>query len=149
MGTILLAGCRAGVTVRVEPGADLGVSKSFFVEKNQEDAIGIDLLLRDELSRSGRTAVAGPSDEVPEDVDILVRYVTTWERNVFKRFLSSLEVRFLDARTKKVVVEAGGSRTQARSWPTHIVGAVIQTTLEATSPTESSEGEQANPVVSE
>ena len=144
MGSILLAGCAASVIVRTEPGADLGIGKSFFVEKNQEDAVGIELLLRDELSRSGRTAKAGQADEVPEDVDILVRYATTWERNVFKRLLSSLEVRFLDARTEEVVVEARGSRTQARSWPSHMVGAVIQEALEVTNPTQADPGRLPN-----
>jgi hypothetical protein len=76
----LSSGCAVNrATANVEPGADIGRVKSFYVVKTQGDERAIDKLITDNLQKRGFTVSGGPQPSAtPRGVDAVVTYNDKW-----------------------------------------------------------------------
>jgi len=113
-------GC-SSVTARVVGDADLSKSRTFYVEKNEKDNHGIDVMLRDELRKWGRRATSGPKGLSGAGAHVLVTYSDSWFWD-FRMYMMELKVEFRDPETREVVASAVSHRDSYTSKsPEHMV----------------------------
>lgn len=92
----LLTSC-SSVHTSVNPGADLGHFKQFYVIHQLTDDHHIDDLIVAELQALGRNASAGPLTMMPENAEVVVTYADDWAWD-FKSYLIQLNVQLRDVR---------------------------------------------------
>jgi hypothetical protein len=76
----LMSGCAVNrATATLSPDADMSKIKTFYVVKTSSDGRGIDMLIKNNLSKRGFDATAGPElAQSAYQVDALVSYVDRW-----------------------------------------------------------------------
>ena len=108
VGLIVVAGC-SSVKANVVRDADLSKSRTFYVEKNEKDKRGIEIMLRDELRRWGRRATCGPQGLKPGGTHVLVTYADRWHWDL-RMYMRELKVEFRDPETGEVVASVVSRR---------------------------------------
>ena len=93
-----LAGCRA--LNHVQYGTDLAALKTYHVQANSEDRLGIAKIIADDLNRLGYKATSGA--EAPADVDGVVTYQDVWFDNSSK-YLTQLNIQVREPGSGKIL----------------------------------------------
>lgn len=78
-----LAGCASQqLQSTIQPGVDINKLSSFYVVHFGEEKRGIHKMISDELNSMGFVSSFGEEENIPEDVDAIVRYVDNWQWDI-------------------------------------------------------------------
>jgi hypothetical protein len=103
----LLAGCRG--LDHTQYGSNLSKLKTYHVQANEGDRLGIAKIIADDLTRLGYKATSGA--EAPAEVDGLVTYQDVWFDNSAK-YLTELHIQVREPESGKIL-----GRTRADERP--------------------------------
>lgn len=100
----MLAGCRG--LDHAQQGTNLGALKTYHVQSNADDRLGIAKIIADDLNRLGYKTTVGA--ETPEGVDGVVTYQDVWFDNSNK-YLTQINIQVREPGSGKILARTGAA----------------------------------------
>lgn len=106
-----VGGCATqDLSADVDPSADLGDKKTFYVQRFGPDTRGVEQMIAAELGSRGKVATYGEAADAPEDVDAIVTYVDKWMWDI-TMYMLQLRVEIRDPETGYILASGQSHRT--------------------------------------
>ncbi len=123
----MMAGCAVNkATAVVSPDADISKIKTFYVVKGATDGRGIEMLIKNNLSKRGFDATAGPElAQSAYQVDAVVNYVDRWMWDI-TMYMLELTITFRNPTTSYPLATGNSLHTSlTRKSPEEMVDEVL------------------------
>ena len=102
----VFSGC-AGVTVQRAPTVDLATRGKMYVVHSSSDKRNLEKIVEAQLNSRGYIATSGEEQNIPGDVDIIVKYIDRWMWDI-TTYLLEITIEFKDAKTD-ILIASGKS----------------------------------------
>lgn len=100
-----LSACATSSGVIVNPNVAKTQYRSVYVVAHQDQSRDMDALLEKELLRHGLSVKSGGERDVPEDSQLIFKYVDDWKWDI-KMYLRAYEIEVYDAKTNVLLATA-------------------------------------------